>query len=147
MWLDTEKKDVINHFEFLCEYGFKIDFFSFEKDSAEYIKMNTMVTLIHNEKDYFVIKILRNYPFEPKMFYKLESIDELPKIYGYQSDKEIPVYNMDKDLWEKNKKKVKLGWFSSSIVYDVYEVVSSSIKRQIEQTSSFYGISIDKRYY
>jgi hypothetical protein len=48
---------------------------------------------------------------------------------------------MDKDLWEKNKKKVKLGCFSSSIVYDVYEVVSSSIKRQIEEKSSFYDIS------
>lgn len=143
MWLDTEKNEIINSFEFLGEYGFIIEFLSFEKDSSEYIKMNTMVALIHNKKDYFVIKILRNYPFEPKMFYKLESIDELPKIHSYQSDKEIPVYNMDKDLWEKNKKKVKLGWFSTCTVYDVYKVVSSSIKRQIEQTSSFYGISVD----
>ena len=141
MWLDAEKNDIINHFDFLCDYGFKIEFLSFEKDSVEYIKMNTMVALIHNEKNYFVIRLLRDYPFEPKMFYRIESLDELPFIFVYNSDKEIPVYNMDKDIWEKNKKKLKLGLFSSSIVYDVYEVVSSSIKRQIEEKSSFYGIS------
>ena len=141
MWLDDEKNDIINHFDFLCDYGFKIEFLSFEKDSVEYIKMNTMVALIYNEKNYFVIRLLRDYPFEPQMFYRIESLDELPRIFVYNSDKEILVYNMDKDIWEKNKKKVKLGCFSSSIVYDVYEVVSSSIKRQIEEKSSFYGIS------
>ena len=142
MWLDVEKNDLINHFDFLCDYGFKIEFLSFEKDSAEYIKMNTMVALIHNGKKYFVIKVLRNYPFEPKMFYKLESFDELSRIFAYNSDKEISVYDMDRDIWEKNKKKVKLGWFSTTVVYDVYATVSSSIKRQIEQKSSFYGIPI-----
>lgn len=142
MWLDSEKKDIIDHFAFLSEYGFKIEFLSFEKGTTEYTQLNTMVALIHNEKDYLAIRILRNYPFEPKMFYKLESLDELPKIFVYNSDKEIHVRDMDKDIWEKNKKKIKTGWFSSSIVYDVYGAVSSSIKRQIEQKSSFYGISI-----
>ena len=47
----SQQNDLINHFDFLCDYGFKIEFLSFEKDSAEYIKMNTMVALIHNEKD------------------------------------------------------------------------------------------------
>lgn len=76
------------------------------------------------------------------MFYKLESLDELPRIFVYNSDKEISVYDMDKDIWEKNKKKVKLGWFSTTVVYDVYATISASIKRQIEQKHSFYGISI-----
>ena len=143
MWLDEEKKDIINHFDFLYDYGFKIEFLSFKKGFADYIQMNTMVALIHNEKEYFVIKILRDYPFEPKMFYKISSIDELPRIFVYNSDKEINVYNTDRDIWEKNKKKVKLGWFSTSVVYDAYDAVSSSIKRQIEQKASFYDISIN----
>ena len=142
MWLDFEKSDIINHFGFLNDYGFKIEFLSLKKDSAEYIHMDTMLALIHNEKDYFVIRVLRNYPFEPKMFYKIKSLYELSDIFVYNSNKEIPVYSMDKDIWDKNKKRVKLGWFSWSTVYDVYEVVSSSIKRQIEEKSAFYGISI-----
>ena len=68
MWLDVEKNDLINHFDFLCDYGFKIEFLSFEKDSAEYIKMNTMVALIHNEKKYFVIKVLRIAYFRLSVF-------------------------------------------------------------------------------
>ena len=68
MWLDEEKNDIINHFDFLYDYGFKIEFLSFKKGFADHIQMNTMVALIHNEKEYFVIKILSDNPFEPKMF-------------------------------------------------------------------------------
>lgn len=140
MWSKVDKNNIIAHFGFLSTYGFKIEFLSFEKDSNKDLTSNAMVVLIHNGKDYFVIKRLIR-PYEPVFFYKLGSIDELPLIFANSSDKEIPVYKMDEDLWRKSKRKYRWKLFSIQI-YDEYDVVSSSIKRQIEQKSSFYGIPI-----
>lgn len=142
MWSAVDKNNIITHFGFLSTYGFKIEFLSFEKDSSRDITSNATVALIHNDKDYFAIRWFIR-PYEPKFFYKLDSIDELPLVFVNDSDKIIPVYNMDEDLWKKSRRKFRWKLFSVQS-YDEYEVVSSSIKRQIEQKSSFYGISIHK---
>ena len=140
MWSEVDKNDIIAHFGFLSIYGFKIEFLSFEKDSSKGLTSNATVALIHNDKSYFAIRWFIR-PYEPKFFYKLDSIDELPLVFANDSDNIIPVYNMDEDLWKKNRRKYRWNPFSIKS-YDEYEVVSASIKRQIDQKHSFYGISI-----
>lgn len=137
MWLEAEKELIIEKFSFLQQYNFEFQFESFQKDSRPEVYMDTMVAIIFNSTQLLVITKLRNYPLEPLSFYKLNSKDELLKIFEFNSDKEIPVYQRDSDLWKKVLKRKK---FLSHA--DTLDVVSQSIKRQIEESKSFYGFTL-----
>lgn len=137
MWHDEEKKYIRVLFAFLEPYGFKIEFKCFEKNSNERIKVDTIVAIVHNNENYFIIKGLRKYPLEPLLFYSLKSTDELMSIFNTHSDKEIDVYERDIKLWEKVLKKKKFLTYKMSL-----EVVCESIKNQIKESNSFYNIKI-----
>ena len=136
MWLNEEKYQIHSKFSFLDEYGFKFEFLSFEKNNI--VNVDTLIALIYKKNNYFAIEIKKNYPFEPICFYKLNDKTEIDEIFTLNSSKEIQVYKRDLDLWKSILKKKK--FISRS---DVLNVVSESIKKQIELNRSFYGISID----
>ena len=134
MWLETEKEYIIEKFSFLRKYNFEFQFIAFQKNSRPEVKMDTMVAIIFNKNNLLVIKRLRNYPLEPLCFYKLNSKDELLEIFALRTDKEIPVYQRDLELWKKILKSKKFLSHSDSI-----DIVAKSIKRQIEESKTFYG--------
>ena len=136
MWLNEEKNEIHSKFSFLNKYGFKFEFLSFEKNNI--INVDILIALIYKKNNYFAIKIYKNYPFEPICFYKLNDKTEMNEIFSLNSNKEIQVYKRDLSLWNSILKKNK--FLSRS---DVFNVVSKSIKKQIEISRSFYGISID----
>ena len=136
MWLESEKKEIISIFSFLEKYDFKFEFLSFKK-SENINNMNTLVSIIYKNNVCFTIKIYKNYPFEPICFYKLDDRNEINEIFKFRSSKEIQVYQRDLDLWKSVLKKNK--FLSRS---NVFKVVAESIKNQIKNDQSFYGISI-----
>lgn len=133
MWLESEKELIQNRFSFLKEYGFKIDFFSMERRIATLSQL-VIICAIHNDVEFLIIKGYRNYPLEWLAFYKLKSLDEINDIFSPNTKTEIPVYSMDDDLWNEVK-----GKFLS--YRDSIDIVSKSIKRQIDKNNSFYGFS------
>ena len=136
MWIDSEIDNIVTKFSFLKEYGFEFKFKSYPKDDFK-IKTDTIVAIIYNDLNCFVIKGLRKFPLEPLIFYKLESEDDLSEIFKSYSDKEIPVYENDIDLWNRALKKKKFLTYSIAL-----DVVSESIQNQIKKTKSFYGFKL-----
>lgn len=153
-----------NSFEFLiAEYGFKltnkVNFFDLEQKS-----IFAVYYCLYNDNGCFVISDLPNYYYEPHEFYKFEDFEEIATIsaenmadYLRKHDvSHIREYSFDRDLWDKKtaeikEKNKKFGFFKRRFrqtgysKYDVLEIVSESIKRQIAQTGQFYGIKVERK--